>query len=108
VSNHLIDRPLRIWSLDGPDTAATDALERGGAEPFRLPASTEAEVREQLMEELAASLAHLQRVEAGYRERSWRTTHRGSGVYPENHLWDAVHGYLDLRTASRRFHRDAG
>jgi hypothetical protein len=108
VSNHLIDRPLRIWSIDGPDTIAMDALERADAEPFRLPAFTEAEVGEQLMEETAASLAHLQRVEAGYWERDWRTTHRGSGVYPENHLWDAVHGYLDLLTASRRFPDDAG
>jgi hypothetical protein len=103
VSNHLIDRPLRIWSIDAPDTIALDALGRGDVEPLRLPASTEAEVREQLMEELAASLAHLQRVEAGYWERNWRTAHRRSGVYRENHLWDAVHGYLDLLTASRRF-----
>jgi hypothetical protein len=108
VSNHLIDRPLRIWSLDGPDTAAMDALERGDAEPFRLPASSEAEARGQLREELAASLAHLQRVAAGYWERNWRSTHRGCGVYPETHLWDAVHGYLDLLTASQRFLGDAG
>ncbi len=108
VSNHLIDRQLRIWSIDGPDTIALDAFERGDAEPLRLPASTEAEVREQLMEELAASLAHPQRVEAGYRERNWRHTHRGAGIYPENHLWDAIHGYLDLLTASRRFPNNSG
>jgi hypothetical protein len=108
VSNHLIDRPLRIWSIDGPDTIALDAVERGDAEPLRLPASSEAELREQLREELVASLAHLQRVEGGYWERDWRSTHRGSGVYPENHLWDAVHGYLDLLTASRRFPNNTG
>jgi hypothetical protein len=108
VSNHLIDRPLRIWSINGPDTLALDALERCDAEPLRLPASSEAEFRDQLREELASSLAHLQRVEAGYWERDWRTTHRGSGVYPENHLWDAIHGYLDLLTASRRFPNDTG
>jgi hypothetical protein len=107
VSNHLIDRPLRIWSIDGPETIALDALERGDAEPLRLPASSEAEFREQLREELAASLAHLRRVEAGYWERDWRNTHRGFGVYPENHLWDAIHGYLDLLTASRRLPNDA-
>jgi hypothetical protein len=108
VSNHLIDRPLRIWSIDGPDTVALDALERGDAEPLRLPASSEAEFREQLREESAASLAHLQRVEVGYWERDWRNTHRGSGVYPENHLWDAIHGYLDLLNASLRFPNDTG
>ncbi len=89
-------------------TSKMDALERGDAEPLRLPASTEAEVREQLMEELAASRAHLQRVGAGYWERNWRTTHRGSGVYPDNHRGNAVHGYLDLLTASRRFPDHAG
>ncbi|MFC5000687.1 hypothetical protein ACFPIJ_22965 [Dactylosporangium cerinum] len=42
------------------------------------------------------SLAHLRRVEAGYWERDWRFAHRDNGVYPENHLWEAVSGYLDL------------
>ena len=50
-----------------------------------------------------ATLTHLRRLEAGYWERDWRNTHRESAVYPENHLWDAVHGYLDLLTAGRRF-----
>jgi hypothetical protein len=102
VSNHLIDRPLRIWSVAGPDVAALDALERGDAETLRLPAPTATEAREQLATELAASLTHLRRVEAAYWEREWRTEHRGLGVYPENHLWDAVHGYLDLLAASQR------
>jgi hypothetical protein len=55
-----------------------------------------------------ASLAHLRRVEAGYWDRGWRNTHRGSGIYPENHLWDAVHGYLDLIEASRHLSDKAG
>ncbi len=102
VSNHLIHRPLRIWSLDGPDTAALDALEHRDAEAFRIPAPSAAEASRQFADELAASLAHLRRVEAGYWDRNWRNSHRGSGIYPENHLWDAVHGYLDLLEASRR------
>ena len=32
-------------------------------------------------------------------EHHWRSDHRGIGVYPENHLWDAVHAYLDLLRA---------
>ena len=55
VSNHVIDRPLRIWSLDGPDTVALDALDRADAETQRLPAPTDADAREQLTTELAAS-----------------------------------------------------
>lgn len=31
--------------------------------------------------------------------QNWRREHRGLGIYPENHLWDAAHGYLDLLTA---------
>jgi hypothetical protein len=96
VANHLIHRPLRVWSLDGPDTIALDALERGEAEDLRMPAPTAAQQHEQLTAELAASLAHLRRVEADFWERDWRSAHRGSGVYPERHLWDAVHGYLEL------------
>jgi hypothetical protein len=106
VSNHLIDRPLRIWSLDGPDTDALDALERGGAEHLRLPSLSDAEAREQLTAELEDSLAHLRHVEHSYWERDWRAAHRGSGSYPENHLWDATHGYLDLLAASRRLSTD--
>lgn len=100
VANHLIHRPLRVWSLDGPDTAALDALERGEAERLRMPAPTVEQQREQLSVELDASLAHLRRVEAGFWEREWRSAHKGSGVYPEKHLWDAVHGYLDLLAAA--------
>jgi len=101
VSNHLIDRPLRIWSADGPEVAALDALARGDAETLRVPAPTAIEARVQRATELEASLAHLRAVEVAYWEREWRKEHRGFGVYPENHLWDAVHGYLDLLAASR-------
>ena len=31
----------------------------------------------------------------------WRREHRGYGRYPENELWDAVEGYLDLLDASQ-------
>jgi hypothetical protein len=106
VANHLIHRPLRVWSVDGPDSAALDALDRGEAEHLRLPAPTAAQRHEQLTAELAASLAHLRRVEAGYWERDWRSAHRGLGVYPENHMWDAVHGYLDLLGAIQTGQRD--
>ncbi|MFG2038911.1 hypothetical protein [Dactylosporangium sp. NPDC048998] len=106
VANHVIRRPLRVWSLDGPDTAALDALDRGEAEDLRLPAPTDAELHEQLTAELAASLAHLRRVEGGFWDRDWRSAHRGLGIYPENHLWDAVHGYLDLLGATQIDQRD--
>lgn len=108
VSNHVIDRPLRIWSVDGPDTVALDALDRGDAETQRLPAPADADAREQLTTEPAASLAHPHQVEARYWDRDWRNAHHGSGVCPENHLWDAAHGYLDLLTANRPSPDDHG
>lgn len=104
VANHLIHRPLRVWSLDGPDEMSLDALERGQAEHLRMPAPTAEQQREQLSVELAASLSHLRGVEADFWERNWRSAHRGSGIYPENHLWNAVHGYLDLLAATGADH----
>ena len=102
VANHLIHRPLRIWThVGGVDGTALDALARRAAEPLRLPPPDPRQEAEQLRAELAASLAHLRRLEAAYWERDWRVAHRGSGVHPENHLWDAVHGYLDLVDAVR-------
>jgi len=65
----------------GPDQAALDALgERRLGDLHRL-VPTAAEEAEQLREELAASLAHLQRVDAAYWEREWRREHKGLGVY---------------------------
>jgi hypothetical protein len=33
----------------------------------------------------------------GYWDREWRADHKGFGSYPDDHLWRAAHGYLDLR-----------
>lgn len=96
VGNHHIERPLRVWSTEGPDVAALDALARGEAESLRLPAPGDDELREQLSDELQACLAHLCEVADAYWQPDWRRKHRGLGEYPENHLWNAVNGYLDL------------
>jgi hypothetical protein len=40
-------------------------------------------------------------------DHDWRREHRGYGRYPENDLWDAVEGYLDLLDASRSSDPDA-
>lgn len=97
VGNHRIDRPLRIWSRpDGVDEAALAALAAGSADPLREPRPRPAVRRRQLGEELAAAAEHLRRVRDRYWQRGWRADHHGAGTYPENHLWDAVQGYLDL------------
>jgi hypothetical protein len=105
VTNHLIVRPLRIWSADdGIEEQALEALRSGSCESLRLPSPPVQEAEAQLTTELAASLAQLQAVEANYWEPKWRREHRGGGIYPESHLWEAVHGYLELLTATTGEH----
>ena len=47
------------------------------------------------------ALAHLREVRDRYWDHDWRREHRGYGRYPENELWEAVQGYLDLADAAR-------
>jgi NAD(P)-dependent dehydrogenase (short-subunit alcohol dehydrogenase family) len=55
--------------------------------------------------ELQAALDHLRGVRDSYWDYSWRRENRGGGRYPENKLWEAVQGYLDLLDpAHRRTH----
>jgi hypothetical protein len=109
VGNHLIVRPLRIWDRrTGVDETALQALAAGRAQVLRDPAPGPIRLRQQLADELAAGLAHLQRVRDGYWQRGWRADHHAAGCYPEHHLWDAVHGYLDLVQAVQEVPVDRG
>ena len=100
VANHVIVRPVRIWSLDGVDSPALEALGARQAERYRLPAPDREDAADQVAFELAESLAHLRRVTEAYWEPDWRRENRGyGGVNPEHHLWRAVRGYLELRDA---------
>jgi len=88
----------------GCGTAGALAAQR--AEPFRLAEPSAAEEAEQFEVELAASATYLRYVRDRYwDDQRWRREHRGDGRSPENHLWDAVDGYLDLLDGRRR---DAG
>lgn len=49
----------------------------------------------------ATALARLRAAHGSYWERDWRREHRGNGRYPEHHLWDTVHSYLDLLDVHR-------
>ncbi len=98
--NHVIVRPLLIWDRgSGVQEQALTALASGRAGELRAPAPGPVRLRQQLAEELEASRTHLQLVRDGYWQRGWRSDHHGAGTYPEHHLWDAVHGYLDLLAA---------
>jgi hypothetical protein len=100
VWNHYVRSPVRIWSQDGPDTEALDALEeRRFSDLHRLTASPVDE-RLQARDELDAALRHLRQVHDSYWDHDWRRDHRGAGRYPEHELWDAVYGYLNLLDAT--------
>ncbi|WP_459719370.1 DUF7711 family protein [Actinophytocola sp. KF-1] len=101
VWNHYIREPVRFWSVDGPDEDVLRALaERRFSDLPRLTATAD-EVRGHTAAALAAALARLREVHANYWERDWRRQHRGNYRYPENALWEAVDGYLDLLDAAR-------
>jgi hypothetical protein len=57
------------------------------------------ELRAHTADALATALARLREVHANYWERDWRRENRGNYRYPENALWEAVNGYLDLLDA---------
>jgi hypothetical protein len=60
---------------------------------------------EQISRELDMSTAHLRTVRDRYRDDvDWRRSHRGDGRHLEDHLWQAVDGYLDLLDASTPVH----
>ncbi|WP_166351583.1 DUF7711 family protein [Phytoactinopolyspora limicola] len=99
VWNQHIRRPLKFWSLDGTETEALVALSAGDAESYRLPAPSPEEEAAQLALELDASRVYLRHVRDEYWKRGWRSQHKGYGIYPENHLWNAVDGYFDLLDA---------
>lgn len=102
VWNHVIRRPMPIWTLTGIHSEALDALAERRAEPFRLAEPDVTEQTEQAARELAVSAAHLRSVRDRYwDDRGWRREHRGGGRYPEHHLWEAADGYLDLLDAPR-------
>jgi hypothetical protein len=102
VWNHAIHEPVRFWSLDGTDEAVLDALrDRRFADLPRLQASP-AELRRHTEAELDRALGHLRAVNEKYWDRDWRNEHRGGGRYPEDQLWEATHGYLDLMDAVHR------
>jgi hypothetical protein len=101
VWNHHVQDLVRFWSHDGPDEEVLQVLaeRRFGDLPRQAPSPRAR--REQVADELDAALSHLRAVHASYWDYDWRREHRGLGRYPENELWEAVDGYLELRDATR-------
>ena len=103
VWNHEISRPVRFWSRhDGPDEVALARLaERRLSDlEYQEPANAQA-YRAQLETEWEISRRYLEHVVSSYHDREWRRDHKGFGVYPEDHLWWATRGWLELDDALR-------
>jgi hypothetical protein len=101
VWNQEISRSVRFWSRpDGPDELALAWLaERRLSDlEYQEPGNVQ-EYRAQLATELETSRRHLEHVVDSYHDRSWRRDHKGFGVYPEDHLWWAARGWLELDDA---------
>jgi hypothetical protein len=108
VSNLMIREPVRFWWLDGIEVQVLDALrDRRFADLPRQTASP-AELRRRTEVDLDRASNQLRVVRDMYWDRDWRYEHRGGGRYPENHLWEAADGYLDLLDAMRRSAAEVG
>lgn len=101
VWNHHIRGPVRFWSVDGADEEVLTALSERRLDDLPRVTAEPAEERARTTVELAAALTRMRQVHQNYWERGWRREHRGNYRYPENELWDAVDGYLDLLDAAR-------
>lgn len=105
VWNPKISRPVRFWSRhDGPDEVALDLLaaRRLSDLEYQGPPG-ESAYRAQLETERETARRHLEQVVDSYHDRTWRRDRKGFGVYPEDHLWWATRGWLELDDALRAF-----
>jgi hypothetical protein len=103
VWNHWISRPVCFWSRqDGPDEVVLGQLADRRLSDLEIQGLPDQSLyRAQLQIELEASRQHLERVVDSYHDREWRRDHKGFGVYPEDHLWWATQGFLELDDALR-------
>jgi hypothetical protein len=65
---------------------------------LQVVAPSDAEFEEQLRGELALCQQHLNAVMDRYWDRDWRQEHKGSGTYPEDHLWRAASAVREIQT----------
>ena len=101
VWNHEISRAVRFWSSgEGRDEAVLRALADARVDGLRFdqPGGPEQMAR-QLTIERDVSRGHLAAVKAQFYDRDWRREHSRDGTHPEDHLWWATAGYLDLDDA---------
>ena len=102
IWNHAIDRAVRFWSHAGSDIGCMDALADRRIDGVAVAAPPDdAALHAQVLVEHEAARQHLGAVVARYADPSWRREHTGYGLYPDDHLWSAARGLLDLDAALR-------
>lgn len=98
VWNHQIPRAACFWSVGGGlDQTVIDALNARVADGLQIshPADVDG-LQRQVEIERATARAHLAEVTALFGDREWRRDHRGDGSYPEDTLWAAAAGFIEL------------
>ena len=101
VANHAIAGPVRFWSrTGGADGDVIELLRARRLDDLPREAFDVEVAAQQLARDQQRALRHLREVTEHYWESSWRREHKGGGIYPEDHLWRAVQGYLDLLDVS--------
>lgn len=102
VGNHAIIEPVRFWTRDGGvDEEVLRNLRDRRLEKLPRESTPSEDAERHLTRDRDRALRHLRQVTDDYWEPGWRRTHKGTGLYPEDHLWRAVQGYLDLLDASQ-------
>jgi hypothetical protein len=98
VWNHHIRRAVRFWTAtDGLDVSVVDSLVEGRLEqvPITEP-SDDRQLVEQLIAERDLSRRHLADVIDRFYEADWRREHKYQGIFPQDHLWWAAAGFVEL------------
>ena len=98
VWNHQIGRAACFWTRDnGRDDHVIDALRSRSIAGIQFAESADADsLRTQVEVERATARRHLASVTNSYGDREWRRDHKGDGAYPEDTLWAAAAGFVEL------------
>lgn len=91
VWNHEIAGAVCFWTFDGGvEQHALDALLSGDVDPLLVSPADREHLVDQLRVERDVGWHHLVEVTDRFHDLEWRRTHRGDGVYAEDHLWGAA------------------
>ncbi|MGI9017162.1 MAG: DUF7711 family protein [Euzebya sp.] len=89
-----------MWSRAGAaEDEVLEALTQPSPSHIAIVEPSQEKYLAQVRTELAVARRHLRGVLDRYWEPDWRRTHKGGGVYPEDHLWRAAQAVEELARA---------